>query len=119
MFVTSVSMQTSVLYWDGKVKGRAAVHHAFGPRSTAVPVNDALNVRQADACAFELLLGVQALKHSEQLAGIPRIEAHPVVANENDPLAVATGSATDFDFGLGATAGELYRIRDQIDQHQA
>src|ERR1035441_6086199 len=119
MFVTSVSMQTSVLYWDGKVKGRAAVHHAFGPRSTAVPVNDALDVRQADACSLELLLGVQALKHSEHLNSITRIEPRPVVADENNLLAVATGSATNFYLSLRASAGELHCIGDQINQHQA
>src|ERR1039457_5499057 len=106
MFVTSVSMQTSVLYWDGKVKGRAAVHHAFGPRSTAVPVNDALDVRQTDACALALLLAVQALKHSEQVGVITRIEARRVVANENHRLAVGTGSTTNFYLSLQARAGE-------------
>ena len=73
-------------------------------------MNDALDVRQADARALELLPAVQALKHTEQFAGITRIETRPVVPNENDRLVVATGSATDLDCGLAASAGELHGI---------
>ena len=60
-----MSMGASVLFWDGKVKCRAAVHRAFRPGSAAVAVNDALDVGQADACALEFVLAVQALKHAE------------------------------------------------------
>ena len=89
--------------WDGKVKSRAAVHRAFRPGPAAVPVNDALDIGQPDARALELVLAVQALKHAEQFVGISRIETRAVVANEDHRFAVAAGSATDFDFGLGAS----------------
>ena len=70
-------------------------------------LNDALDIGQPDARALELLLAVQALKHAEQLAGIPLIKPRPVVANEDRRFAVSIGSTTDFDFGLGATAGDV------------
>ena len=65
------------------------------------------------------VLAVQALKHAEEFAGILRIKTRAVVANENHRFAFATGSATDFDFGLGASAGELDGIGNQIDQRHA
>jgi hypothetical protein len=78
-----------------------------------VPVNDALDVRQPDAGALELLMAVQTLKDAEQLSGILRIKTGAVVTDENDRLPVAQGG-TDFDFGIGAPGREFHRIGDQI-----
>src|SRR5690349_14632547 len=114
MLTISISIGASVLFWDRNVKGRAAVHRAFRPRPAAVPANDPLDVGQADARARELALAVQALKHAEQFAGVTRIEPHAVVANVNHVLIFTPGRATDFDFSLGAGAGELHRIGKQV-----
>ncbi len=84
MIWISVFIQISVLFGDGKVKRRATVHRAFRPGPAAVPVNDALDVRQADARALKLVLAVQALEHAEQFPGILRIETHAVVAYEEN-----------------------------------
>src|ERR1039458_9691619 len=86
MFRISVSIAAPVWFWDGKVKCRAAVHRAFRPCPAAVPMNDALDIGQADACALKLVVAVQALKHAEQFAGITRIETGAVVPNEDHRL---------------------------------
>ena len=78
-----------------------------------MPVNDALDVRQPDAGALELLMAVQTLKDAEQLPGILRIKTGAVVTDENHRLTIAQ-SGTDFDFGIGAPAGEFHRIGDQV-----
>jgi len=44
--------------------------------------NDALDRGEPDAGSLELLGGVQALKHSEELARIGHVEAGAVVAHE-------------------------------------
>jgi hypothetical protein len=47
------------------MEGRTTIQHAFRPDSPPVPMNDALDIRQADAGARELVLAVQSLKHAE------------------------------------------------------
>src|SRR3546814_15833476 len=49
---------------------RALPGPAFGTDHSAMALDDALDRRQADAVAVELLLVVQALERTEQLAGI-------------------------------------------------
>ena len=61
-----------------------------------MPFNDALDHRQPDAGAFEILDRMQALKHAEQLVGISGIEAGAVVAHAERQFPVASLSA-DFD----------------------
>src|ERR1019366_7895223 len=78
-----VSISGWVLFGEGKVKGRAAVNHAFPPSLAAVPVDDALDIGQPDARALKLVLAVQALKHAEKFAGVLGIETGAVVANED------------------------------------
>jgi hypothetical protein len=50
---------------EGKIKGRAFVHFAFGPRTSAMARNDASDDREADARAVEFLRGMQALEHAK------------------------------------------------------
>ena len=45
-------------------------------------MNDAMDVRESDARAFELVLAVQALKHAEKFVGMLRVETSAIVANE-------------------------------------
>ena len=85
----AISVLMNALVWpgDGKVKRGAAIHHPFRPDPAAVPLNDPLDVRQADARALELIAAVQALKHAEQFAGITRIETRAVVADKDHGFA--------------------------------
>ena len=55
---------------------------ALGPDVAAVAGDDAFDVGEADARAFEVLVVVEALKYPEQLVDILRIEAYTVVADE-------------------------------------
>jgi hypothetical protein len=52
-----------------EIKRRAAIDRGFGPDTAAVTLDDALDDRQADTGACEILCAMQALKHVEQLAG--------------------------------------------------
>lgn len=67
-----------------KEKSGAASEFGFGPDLAAVAMNDALHRRQPDAGALEIFLPVKALKDSEQLIGIFRIEAHSVIAHKEN-----------------------------------
>src|SRR2546428_10862998 len=49
-----------------KIKGRPFFDLRFGPRASAVTVDNATNIGQADASAVEFLRLVQALEHPEQ-----------------------------------------------------
>src|SRR2546426_9011717 len=64
-----------------KIKGRPFFDLRFGPRASAVTVDNATNIGQADASAVEFLRLVQALEHPEQFVGVLHIEAHAVVAH--------------------------------------
>ena len=114
----SVFMDASVLFWDGKIKCRAAIYHAFRPCPAAVAANDAQDIGQANARALELFLTVQALKHAEQLVSILGIKTRAIVANRDDRLAVDARSALDFDFGQRPPSGKLHSIGDQIDKNE-
>jgi hypothetical protein len=47
----------------------------------AVPLDDPLDIGQADARAFELILTVQTLEDAESLLAISRIKTGAIVAN--------------------------------------
>src|SRR5688572_30990887 len=85
----------TILLWDGKIKCRTAVHHAFRPYASAVSMNNILDVGQPNARALKLVRAVQTLEYAEKLVGITRIEARTVVANEDHRLAAVTWSPTD------------------------
>jgi hypothetical protein len=103
----------SPAYLELKSKRLPAIHDTFRPCPSAVPMNDALDIRQPDARALERLLTVQTLKHAKQFSRIFRIKTRAVVANKNHRLTIAK-SGTDFNFSLGTSAGELHRIGNQI-----
>src|SRR5258707_103671 len=67
---------------QGKPKLRAVAVSPFGPGLSAVPVNDALDDREADTTARELGRPVEALKSTKELVGIGHVEARAVVADE-------------------------------------
>jgi hypothetical protein len=52
---------------------------ALGPDASAVPVNDSLYGGETDACAGEVMRGVQTLEGSEQFFGVLHCEASAVV----------------------------------------
>jgi hypothetical protein len=74
-------------------------------------MNDALNVRQSNAHALELLAAVQALEHGEQPARCSRIESGAVVADEDHRLAIVTvgGSVAPAADGAGGGSWQIRR----------
>src|SRR5262245_9293018 len=78
------------------VTRRALVGDAFGPSASAVPVDDAADIRQADTGAFKFAGAVQALEHPEELVRIAHVEPHAIVADEQDGFPLVAGGA-DFD----------------------
>src|SRR5258708_984565 len=90
-----------------KSKGGSAVDDAFGPRSSTMAVDDALDIGQSDARALEFFLAVQTLKDAEELLAILRIETGAIVANINQRFGVSVGCTADFNPRLRASAGEF------------
>jgi hypothetical protein len=94
------------------MKGRADSGLGFGPDAAAMATYDALYRGQPNARALELVGGVQALKRSEQLGRVHRVEARAIVANEVDG-----GSSlrlrTDLDSRLRMLARELPSVAQQ------
>src|SRR5258708_6074281 len=66
----------------------AFIHFRLGPEAPAVPVNNALGSRQADARAFKFFGTMQALKDAKELMGVLHIETSAIIPN------VVDGSAT-------------------------
>ena len=72
-------------------EGCALIRRGLSPNTAAVLVNDSLDIRQTDSGAFELRRLVEALKHTEQLAGVCHIETCAIIANEDYSLPVDPG----------------------------
>src|SRR5437899_1993955 len=86
---------------------------ALGPGASAVALNDAANVRQADACAFELLIRMEPLEYAEKPLSVVRVEANAIVTHlENDFVVLDDGA--DFNFGRVARACVLHGIAQEI-----
>ena len=67
---------------QGEIERRALAFAAFGTDGAAVALDDALDRRQADAVARELLLVMQPLERPEQLVDVLLVESRAVVADE-------------------------------------
>src|SRR3546814_16801287 len=76
---------------------RALPRPAFGTDHSAVAFDDALDRRQADAVAVELLLVVQALERTEQLAGIFGRESGNVFGDVERKLPACPAVLADSD----------------------
>src|SRR6185369_11794912 len=78
---------------QGEVEGRALARRRLRPDAPTMPAHHTLDNRQADAGAGKFTLTVQALKCTEQLVGIGRIEAGAIVAHEERARSIDDGSA--------------------------
>src|ERR1041384_1683340 len=114
--ITLFSMRCLLEACEAEVKGCPLVHRAFGPDATAVPVDDALHGRKANARAFKLARAVQTLKRAEQLADISHVEACAVVADEIDRLPVAL-LKPEADARVCALGGKLPSVAQQVREH--
>jgi len=101
--------------WKGEVECRAFLFFGFNPDAATVAEEDALNVGEADARAFEFLFEVQALKDAEEFANVLHIKAYTIIAHKYNVL-VGRSLGTYFDFsgfsrpsvfdGIGNEVGE-------------
>jgi hypothetical protein len=82
---------------DGEIEGGADIDDAFCPDPSAVSLDDALHARQANAGTRKLGGRMQPLERLEQLAGVGRVEASAVVADEAADPVVGAGRGSELD----------------------
>src|SRR5436305_8528922 len=82
--ITLLSISYLLKVREREVEGRSPINRAFSPDAASVPIDDALNSRQPDACALEFIGSVEALERAEQLVGKSHVEASAVIADEKD-----------------------------------
>src|SRR3954463_2000254 len=92
---------------------RPAADRALRPYPAAVALDDAPDDRQADAGAFEVLVGVHAVKRLEQARAVLHVEARAVIADRERLV----GLAHHGDLGAISLAGELPGIGEQVLEH--
>ena len=80
-----------------EIKGCPFVFFGFRPNAAAVPKKDALNVREADACAFEFLFEVEALEDAEEFANVLHIETYTIIAHKYNVL-ISSSLRAELDF---------------------
>src|SRR5690606_18979625 len=110
-----------------KPEHRALPDARLRPDAPAVALDDAAGDRQPDACAFELILAMQALERAEQFADVAHVEPHAVVANENALLQLVAPAqrlslcpepaGADLDHRAHARTRVLQGVADQADEH--
>src|SRR2546421_9816967 len=116
--ITLFSMLRLLKACEAEVNGRSLVHRALSPDAAAMPVDDALHGRKADACALELARAVEALKRAEQLIGISHVEARAIVADEIDRLPGAL-FMPESDLCPDALRRKLPSVAQQVHEHDA
>src|SRR5260370_38662332 len=80
-----------------------------------MPLDNALDNRKSNAASFDLIIGVQSLKYTEDFLGVPHVEADPVIGNPVK-VVIAFGAAAKLDVDRLLGLGVLDRIGDQIEQ---
>src|SRR5579862_6549261 len=83
--------------WQCETEQRALSGHRFHPDAAAIPLDDALANRQADA-GSRVGISMQALENAEDLLGIFRLDPDAVVAHGEQPV---YGPAFCSDVNLG------------------
>src|SRR5260370_31107589 len=71
-----------------EIESRTALHCAFRPNSSAVPVDDALHSGEPNARSGEFCHRMESLEGSGKLAGVSRDESGAVVTHETRAGAV-------------------------------
>ena len=80
------------LQGDDHPERRALPGCALCPDPTAMALDDPMNGCQTEPVSLEFGLRVQAAKRDEQLLCVTRIEAHAVVAHEDDVLRIGNST---------------------------
>ena len=82
-------------------------------------MNNAADIRQADAGAFKFVGAMQALEHTEQFVRISHVKPDTVVANEHHRLLGRLAGTAGVNLGRVARACVLHGVAQQVDQHLA
>jgi len=82
----------------------------LGPDQPPVFSNDPMHSGQTHSGSFKFRVGVEALEYAEQFLGIFHVEAHAVIAHENDCRFTRLLDAVDFDHRAGPATGVLQSI---------
>src|SRR5262245_41436652 len=98
--------------WQGEIEGCAGIDGAFGPGSSSMPLNNAMDIGQPDARAFEFARPMETLEDAEKFIGVLHGEADAVVADIADDF-VGFAPAADLNPGPRAGAGVFDGIGDE------
>src|SRR5208283_4356493 len=85
-----------------KIKCGALSHSTFGPDSTAMAADNALNIRKSDTGAFKFPLAVETLEYAEEFMHKFHIEPYSIVRDgTSDFISIISASNLDFSFWTG------------------
>src|SRR5262249_22008618 len=107
-----------VIFGEGEVKRRAFVDRGLGPGSAAMALNDAPDDGKADAGAFEVAFGVQALEDSKKSGGVFHIKPDAVIAHEADSF-IGVIPAPDFNSSATPWRRIFQRVGEEINKSLA
>src|ERR671923_1149286 len=110
MMKAAIALCVGGAFAKGEVKGGPLVNGALRPDATAMPVYDALEGGQPDACPLKLGRAMEALKGCEELVGIGHLKARPIVAHEKSQGSIRLPEATDLNARLWTLGSELPSI---------
>src|SRR5437588_2954135 len=111
--ITLLSISYLLKVREREVKGRSLFNRAFSPDAASMPIDDALNSRQANSCALEFIGSVKALERAEQLVGKSHLETSAIIADEKDCLTVSW-LTPEIDLGCFALRGKFPGVAQQI-----
>src|SRR5258708_21063951 len=97
----------------GEMEVGTVVCWAWALEAPAMPLNDSLHSRQADARPLEFVVAMQALENAEQFVVVIRVEACPVISDEKGLLSITLQTA-NFNAGDFSPARKLKRISQQV-----
>src|SRR6266404_678520 len=101
---------------NGEEEGCALVRLRLGPDSASVLVDDPLNRHESNSGAFKIPRLVQALKNTEELAGILHFEPDAVVPNEVNKFLVERRHSGVYHCAIARTR-VFDRVRKEVHEH--
>src|SRR5258707_14868901 len=104
--------------WQCEIEGCPFAFFGLRPYSAAVTQDDSMHDGESNAGAFEFVLVMEALEHSEELARVSHVKADTVVAH-NNYLFRFVGVGADFNPRRVAGARVFERVGKQVVQHHA
>ena len=91
-----VGLRLAGVFGQGKIKRRSLALLGLGPNTAAMAENNALNVGEANAGAFEFIVVVQSLENTKQFVRVLHIETDSIITHKNDVF-LSVRARADFD----------------------